>query len=33
MSPLGNELHHYLEGDHKKQPFEESPRKTEDALR
>ncbi|XP_077830647.1 DNA endonuclease RBBP8 isoform X3 [Macaca mulatta] len=33
MSPLGNELYHCLEGDHKKQPFEESTRNTEDSLR
>ncbi|XP_074239787.1 DNA endonuclease RBBP8 isoform X3 [Saimiri boliviensis] len=33
MSPLGDELYHCLEGDHKKQPFEESTRNTEDSLR
>nr|XP_054316999.1 DNA endonuclease RBBP8 isoform X2 [Pongo pygmaeus]XP_054317000.1 DNA endonuclease RBBP8 isoform X2 [Pongo pygmaeus] len=33
MSPLGDELYHCLEGDHKKQPFEESARNTEDSLR
>uniref|UniRef100_A0A8I5TT74 DNA endonuclease RBBP8 n=2 Tax=Pongo abelii TaxID=9601 RepID=A0A8I5TT74_PONAB len=31
--PLGDELYHCLEGDHKKQPFEESTRNTEDSLR
>uniref|UniRef100_A0A2K6NEW4 DNA endonuclease RBBP8 n=1 Tax=Rhinopithecus roxellana TaxID=61622 RepID=A0A2K6NEW4_RHIRO len=33
MSPLGDELYHCLEGDHKNQPFEESTRNTEDSLR
>ncbi|XP_014635782.1 PREDICTED: DNA endonuclease RBBP8 isoform X2 [Ceratotherium simum simum] len=33
MSPLGDELYHCLEGDHKKQPFEESTRNSEDSLR
>ncbi|XP_032149105.1 DNA endonuclease RBBP8 isoform X2 [Sapajus apella] len=33
MSPFGDELYHCLEGDHKKQPFEESTRNTEDSLR
>ncbi|XP_054527872.2 DNA endonuclease RBBP8 isoform X6 [Pan troglodytes] len=33
MSPLGDELYHCLEGNHKKQPFEESTRNTEDSLR
>ncbi|KAM6148663.1 DNA endonuclease RBBP8 isoform 2-T2 [Erethizon dorsatum] len=33
MSPLGDELYHSLEGDHKKQPFEESMRNTKDSLR
>ncbi|XP_033034037.1 DNA endonuclease RBBP8 isoform X2 [Trachypithecus francoisi] len=33
MSPLGDELYHCLEGDHKKQPSEESTRNTEDSLR
>lgn len=33
MSPLGDELYHCLEGDHKKQPFEESTRNNEDSLR
>ncbi|XP_007448668.1 PREDICTED: DNA endonuclease RBBP8 [Lipotes vexillifer] len=32
MSPLGDELYHCLEGDHKK-PFEESRRNSEDSLR
>ncbi|XP_028380133.1 DNA endonuclease RBBP8 [Phyllostomus discolor] len=32
-SPLGDELYHCLEGDHKKQTLEESTRKTEDSLR
>lgn len=32
-SPLGDELYHCLEGDHKKQPFEESRRNSEDSLR
>nr|KAF6423551.1 RB binding protein 8, endonuclease [Rousettus aegyptiacus] len=33
MSPLGDELYHPLEGDHKKQPCEESTRNNEDSLR
>lgn len=33
MSPLGDELYHSLEGDHKKQPSEESTRNNEDHLR
>ncbi|KAM5136564.1 DNA endonuclease RBBP8 isoform 1-T1 [Callospermophilus lateralis] len=33
LSPLGDELYHCLEGDHKKQPFEESARNNEDSLR
>lgn len=33
MSPLGDELYPCLEGDHKKQPFEESTRNNEDSLR
>lgn len=33
MSPLGDELYPCLEGDHKKQPFEESIRNNEDSLR
>lgn len=33
MSPLGDELYHSVEGDHKKHPFEESIRNTEDSLR
>ena len=32
-SPLGHELYHYLEGDHKKQAFEECRRNSEDNLR
>ncbi|XP_057555676.1 DNA endonuclease RBBP8 isoform X2 [Hippopotamus amphibius kiboko] len=32
-SPLDDELYHCLEGDHKKQPFEESTRNSEDSLR
>ncbi|XP_070369499.1 DNA endonuclease RBBP8 isoform X4 [Equus asinus] len=33
VSPLDDELYHCLEGDHKKQPFEESARNSEDSLR
>ncbi|XP_058133522.1 DNA endonuclease RBBP8 isoform X2 [Dasypus novemcinctus] len=33
MSPLGDELYHCLEGEHKKQPFEESTGNSEDGLR
>ncbi|XP_005372749.1 PREDICTED: DNA endonuclease RBBP8 [Chinchilla lanigera] len=33
MSPLGDELYNSLEGDHKKQSFEESMRNSEDSLR
>lgn len=33
MSPLGNELYHCLEGDHKKQQLEESTRNNKDSLR
>ncbi|XP_004387979.1 DNA endonuclease RBBP8 isoform X1 [Trichechus manatus latirostris] len=33
VSPLGNELYHCLEGDHKKQPFEESTRNSGNGLR
>ncbi|XP_035126623.2 DNA endonuclease RBBP8 isoform X3 [Callithrix jacchus] len=33
MSPLGDELYHCLEGDHKKQPSEGATRNTEDSLR
>ncbi|XP_021120822.1 DNA endonuclease RBBP8 isoform X1 [Heterocephalus glaber] len=33
MSPLGDELYHSLEEDHKKQPFEESMRNAKDSLR
>lgn len=33
MSPLGDELYHSLEGDHKKQPLEESTRNNKDSLR
>uniref|UniRef100_A0A2K6FDJ3 DNA endonuclease RBBP8 n=1 Tax=Propithecus coquereli TaxID=379532 RepID=A0A2K6FDJ3_PROCO len=33
MSPLGDELYHCLEGDHKKQPFEESTGHIEDSVR
>ncbi|XP_023576164.1 DNA endonuclease RBBP8 [Octodon degus] len=33
ISPLGDELYHSLEGDHKKHPFEESMRNTNDSLR
>uniref|UniRef100_A0A8C3VX82 DNA endonuclease RBBP8 n=1 Tax=Catagonus wagneri TaxID=51154 RepID=A0A8C3VX82_9CETA len=32
-SPLGDELYHCLEGEHKKQPFEECRRNSEDSLR
>ncbi|XP_023616921.1 DNA endonuclease RBBP8 isoform X4 [Myotis lucifugus] len=33
MSPAGDELYHCLEGDHKKQPLEESTRNNKDSLR
>ncbi|XP_059562459.1 DNA endonuclease RBBP8 isoform X3 [Myotis daubentonii] len=33
MSPVGDELYHCLEGDHKKQPLEESTRNNKDSLR
>nr|KAF6358917.1 RB binding protein 8, endonuclease [Pipistrellus kuhlii] len=33
MSPLGDELYHSLEGDHKKQPLEEATRNNKDSLR
>ncbi|XP_036177806.1 DNA endonuclease RBBP8 isoform X4 [Myotis myotis] len=33
MSPVGDELYHCLEGDHKKQPVEESTRNNKDSLR
>ncbi|XP_063087918.1 DNA endonuclease RBBP8 isoform X2 [Cavia porcellus] len=33
MSPLGDELYHSMEGEHKKQPFEDSMRNTKDSLR
>lgn len=32
MNPLSDELYHSLEGDHKKQPFEESMRNIKDNL-